>query len=570
VAGRGFYSRPEIRDLLNALRALADPTDDLALAGLLRSPGFALSDVALFQLAEEREAASGTPLWDVLRHRAALWPGDRGHRAARAAIVIDDLHEQAGRTPVADLLKAFVDRTDYRAALLRAGQARGARNVAKLLADAHTSTIVSVGEFLEYIDGLRDSGTREGEARATVEGAVQIMSVHQAKGLEFPVVVLGDVTKRARPGYGPLVDPALGVVLPLKDDSEVKSAIYQLARDRASDQEQAESGRLLYVAATRAREKLILSGCIGSKRDGSPRSPEGWLRDLCSDDGLDLAVEQIDHNAEGNQVINLDLRAGSTPVACAVYEPLWHDRMIAEAGERTAEPVAVRRVPLPPPLLAPIVALEETIDQRTAAQERTPPQQVWRVVPAVSSPRAPRWVVGSLVHQALAAWRFPAAGSPHQDEAFDRWARAHGRELGIADPHQLTDAASQAARLLLRFHDHPLFVDMDSSERRLHEVPYSLMSDGRVETGILDALFLREGRWTIVEFKTDEVRDRAALDALLAEEDYIPQATRYVEAAEQLLGQRPRLLLCLLNYAAGVHVLHPSDTVPGPAAGLAE
>ena len=67
VAGRGFYDRPEIRDLLNALAALADPTDDLALAGLLRSPALALSDAGLYRLCEARDGAEGpTSLWQTL------------------------------------------------------------------------------------------------------------------------------------------------------------------------------------------------------------------------------------------------------------------------------------------------------------------------------------------------------------------------------------------------------------------------------------------------------------------------------------------------------------------------
>jgi len=220
VAGRGFYGRPEIRDLLTALQTLADPTDDLALVGLLRSPAFALSDAALFRLCQERDRAEeAVPLWDVLREAGDGLSEEDGPRAERAARIVADLHGQVGRTSVADLLKALLDATDYRAGLIQAGLARGARNVAKLLADAHASGIVGVGEFLEYVNGLRDSGTREGEARATAEGAVQIMTVHAAKGLEFPVVVIGDVTYEGRERRDPLVDPDLGVLLPLKDVS---------------------------------------------------------------------------------------------------------------------------------------------------------------------------------------------------------------------------------------------------------------------------------------------------------------------------------------------------------------
>jgi ATP-dependent helicase/nuclease subunit A len=138
VAGRGFYNRPEIRDLLNGLQALADPTDDLALVGLLRSPAFALSDAALYRLCAERDDREDPiPLWNALRQAGAGLTGEDGRRAGRAVGVIADLHDQVGRSPVADVLKAFLDATGYRAALIQAGESRGARNVSKLLADEH-------------------------------------------------------------------------------------------------------------------------------------------------------------------------------------------------------------------------------------------------------------------------------------------------------------------------------------------------------------------------------------------------------------------------------------------------
>ncbi len=548
VAGRGFYGRPEIRDLLNALQALADPTDDLALVGLLRSPAFALSDAALFRLCQERDQAEeAVLLWDVLQKAGSELSGENGQRAERAIRIITDLHDQVGRTSVADLLKALLDATDYRAGLIRAGQARGTRNVAKLLADAHASGIVGVGEFLEYVNGLRDSGTREGEARATAEGAVQIMSVHAAKGLEFPIVVIGDVTYRGRERRDPLIDPKLGVLLPLKDEDDSLPGIYRLGKLRDNDQEDAESDRLLYVAATRAREKLIFSGCIKLKRDGTLGSSRGWLGKIGGPEGLGLVGTPIAHNEEGADAVHLDLQMGKTPVSCTIYEPGYV--CSHPTGETRAE--ISLSVPLPPPFLEPVSPGIEHLDQRTSEQDRIPPQRVWRVVPAVKQPRAPAWVVGSLVHEALAAWRFP-------DDEFESWAEARARGYGITDPRQLADAVRQSQRLLLRFQAHLLFHEMDAADRRLHEVPYSLVVDGRVESGIMDALYLREGIWTIVEFKTDEVRNEADFERLLAEGDYLAQAHRYMAAAELLLGQRSLFILCMLNYAGGVH-LYPVE-----------
>lgn len=218
--------------------------------------------------------------------------------------------------------------------------------------------------------------------------------------------------------------------------------------------------------------------------------------------------------------------------------------------------------PLPPPLLAPIAADREGADLKLAGQDRIPPQRVWRVVPPARRPRAPAWVVGSLVHEALASWRFPdGAPSAGPARGFAPWAHARAREYGLTDARQLADAANRSRRLLLRFQSHPLYAEMDGAGLRLHEVPYSLLVDGRVESGILDAVYRRAGAWTLVEFKTDRVEDPAGLARLLAGQGYAAQALRYLRAAEQLLGRPPRLILCLLNYAGHVH-LHQLGTDP--------
>jgi ATP-dependent helicase/nuclease subunit A len=199
VAGRGFYDRFEIRSLLNGLVAMADPTDDLALVGFLRSPSVGLTDAALYLLrfpptsVVPRESHKPCSVWAILNHPALpdiVPPGDLS-RAVRGRDLVSELHELAGRAPVATLLKQLLDRTNYRAVLQATeGGPRAQRNVDKLLADAHTSGLVSVREFVEYVHTLRDAGARESEAPTEAGSAVQLMTVHKAKGLEFPVVVI--------------------------------------------------------------------------------------------------------------------------------------------------------------------------------------------------------------------------------------------------------------------------------------------------------------------------------------------------------------------------------------------
>jgi ATP-dependent helicase/nuclease subunit A len=541
VAGRGFYHRPEIRDLLNALQALADPTDDLALAGLLRSPALALTDETLFRLHQARQSAAPVSLWEALSQSGATLTTGDNQRQIRAVEIVQRLHQQVGRVSVADLLKAFLDMTDYRAALIEAGQKRAARNVAKLLADAHTSGIVGVGEFLEYVLGLRDSGTREGEARATAEGVVQLMTVHAAKGLEFPIVVIGDVTYRLPQRNGLLLDPELGLLLPQKDGLGMAAASYRLGKLQADDQEQAESDRLLYVAATRAQEKLMLSGCIELSKNMTPARLSGWLGQLAGAEVLGLAGTPVNYNDAGATAIELRLQVGRTPVACAIYEPEFSQAVSKYRETRVRE----LPTPLPPPLLGPISTDLGQEKETPISAERS--QRVWRVVPTVERPRAPAWVVGKLVHSALAAWRFP-------DDRFEAWLEAQARSTGLIDERQLKDAVRETQRLLRRFQEHPLYQAMDRAKQRRHEVPYSLMIDGELENGIIDALFLTSATWTIVEFKTDAIRAEAELEATLIESDYRSQVRRYAEAVKRTHGQEPRAILCWLNYRDGVKI----------------
>jgi ATP-dependent helicase/nuclease subunit A len=113
----------------------------------------------------------------------------------------------------------------------------------------------------------------------------------------------------------------------------------------------------------------------------------------------------------------------------------------------------------------------------------------------------------------------------------------------------------RAERILTRFQGTGLYADMAAAQR-FHEVPYSVFDqEGRLEHGVIDALFREQAGWVLVEFKTDHVRGAEELEQKLDEVDYVPQVARYLAAAERLLGVRPRPVLCLLNYAGTVRLV---------------
>ena len=558
VAGRGFYNRPEVRDLLNALAAIADPTDDLALAGILRSPAFGLTDAALYLLRwGNGETRRG--LWDALEADLSHLGEPDAARATFARETVARLHGLVGRVPVAQVLKALLDATHYRAALrLTPGGDRLRRNVDKLLADAHRSGLVSVAEFLEYVTALRDVAARESEAPIEAIGAVQLMTVHKAKGLEFPVVVIADAAHRGGGRTGMvIVEPARGVALNLQDSkSKARPAHHRLAALRQAAMEEAESKRLLYVAATRAREKLLISGHTKLKRDGS-LTLAGWLAWLGTQAGLEKA--HLDALPPAAQPVPLTWPDGN--LTCTIHPPqaapLSPEQAelaaVLESGERPTMVAAEESdTPFTPDLLEPFyVPLSDDADEKTRRREQESPDHEWRVIPHPQQ-GPPARVVGKLAHIALAHWRFP------DQPDFEVFVFPYALEAGLTDHGEIAEAMSEARRLLARFQQHPLYAKLAAAERH-HELPYSVELAEGPHSGIIDLLYRADGRWTVVEFKTDELRATDDLKAHIIAKKYDRQVRRYVEAVECLLGERPRALLVFLNVGRQVRVVDLSD-----------
>ena len=548
VAGKGFYDRPEIRDLLNALAALADPADDLALAGLLRSPAFGLTDADLYRLRFPSGGDHPRPLYPSLREASNL-------SFAHVAEIISHLHALAGRLPVAELLKEFLDRTHYRAILKAVGGAqRLARNVDKLLADAHRSRLGAVGDFLEYVQSLRDVGAREGEAPAEVGGAVQLMTVHKAKGLEFPLVVIADAAyDHSGSGGAVHLDPALGVLLKIQtprrgvSTEDARPCAWQLGALADADREDAEDLRLLYVAFTRAKEKVVVSGhakISAAKTDPGRLLLSGWLKQL----GEVIELNEVRLSGDTMEAPR-DLRlspAWADAVTVALH-PSLPDQPMASRPETQPEPEPVSS---PGPLATTTFAPSRPIALPVEAETETradPPARVWRVVAAGHTP--PAWVVGQLVHEALRCWLFPDRSD------FDARLRPTALRAGLTGETLIRSALHEARRLLERFHAHSLFAEMDRATERYHEIPYTLNDDA----GIIDVLYRSPVGWTVADFKTDDVRDEAQLRVVIREKRYDAQLKRYAGAVVTQLGAPPRALLVFLNAGGGVSAVTLED-----------
>jgi len=286
IAGRGFYDRQEITDISNLLASLASPLDNLRLAAALRSPMFALSDETLFSL-----RLSGRPLWDSLADESIYLPAGQSEAVTFARETLSKLRGLVGRTSAADLILLASGETGYLATLMALphGERRVA-NVEKFIEQANGLPMMSLSEFIGRIDDMKIKAAREGEAAIEEAGAVRLMTIHKSKGLEFPVVCIVDATYGGgwdRDIIALHADHGLAISVraegsPAEDDPP-RPAFFEMIKRLEEQMDQAEKKRLLYVAATRARDHLIITGAIGkSKMRG-----DHWLGQIASAIGIE-------------------------------------------------------------------------------------------------------------------------------------------------------------------------------------------------------------------------------------------------------------------------------------------
>jgi len=271
VKGRGFFDSQEVRDVINLLEAVEDSDNTIALAAALRSPLFGLSDRCLFDLVV-RKSGETRDLGRLFADASSRfdWLSAERDAALRALNSLRELREIRGHLSLAEVLERALDLTDFEAVL--AAQQGGGRQMV-----ANVRKLVEIGrgfdrrgyfgfrDFVRHLRSLVETEPREPEAQilGETEDVVRLMTIHQGKGLEFPVVFLADVGRQApRAEYDYLVSNPRGLLL--RDtvgssQSEIPNYLVEEEVARGKRRAEAESARVLYVAITRARDRLVVS-----------------------------------------------------------------------------------------------------------------------------------------------------------------------------------------------------------------------------------------------------------------------------------------------------------------------
>ncbi|MBN9400948.1 MAG: UvrD-helicase domain-containing protein ['Candidatus Kapabacteria' thiocyanatum] len=278
--GRAFFSRPEIADLRNLLLWCSDTADDLALFCVLRSPMMMVDDIDLVRI-----AGSPVSAWDALS--GMVRNGSAGESLQAAWKVLDEARTTIGLIPPTQVLRRALSSSRWYPSI--AGDRRRDQivaNVDKAL-DILDDTSTSAGATLrDLVDALTPPSERDTEAERTFMAdpdAVQVMTIHASKGLEFPVVIVAD-TNAGVPPPGWIWSDEMGLTLSLTDRiyrsdgravERPTSFMHDINRQATILRDGAEERRLLYVAMTRARDHLLVSMPFGITSRGFLSAPKG-------------------------------------------------------------------------------------------------------------------------------------------------------------------------------------------------------------------------------------------------------------------------------------------------------
>ena len=335
VQGKGFYQREEVTDLIQLLRFLDNTTDEIALAAVLRSPLCGISDNALFALRSAPEIGETADekklprrnLWRaVQKHRDIQFIEEAEHAELdRVAEFLGEMIQRRSRYSIADLLRHAVAATDFMPVI--AANFDGAHRIANVeklfrLAEGFEKSGQLIRDFVHYVEKFEEAGGRETEGQIDkTANVVRLMTIHQAKGLEFPVVIIPDLHRYRSDRDNSLFvldrHKGFSVAVPDGRGSVVRGATFKDFRRRSDLRERFESMRLLYVAATRAEDRLIFSAAASQNelKNLAASESDRWLAWLWQ------ALELDDHPEKGvmkfGDDVQIDLRVNREPITQA-------------------------------------------------------------------------------------------------------------------------------------------------------------------------------------------------------------------------------------------------------------
>jgi ATP-dependent helicase/nuclease subunit A len=573
VGGPGYWSRQQVADACALLATIANPLDDKALFGALASPACGVAPDTLWLL--RAAAGRGRSVWPALERAVGLGEAE-GELAAparleqipaaelallrRFAATIAALRLRAPRLPLADLIDAAIAETGYDLAVLMrpAGEARFAnlRKLMRLAAEFELREGRDLRGLLDFLATRASDGEAPAATAAEDHDGVRIMTVHSAKGLEFDVVAVPCLSRRLLAGARtPLLTlgrdgeaPRVGMQLRRLGAPSVNLYSYEELRREAQERQSEEELRLFHVAATRARERLILSGVATPRAGNGIKPATPVVERIVAGFGIDRERDSLVPVPAPQPRPGLEASFGPSEIAVRVNLPSPQRAAELTARRRDAEaapplgagpaPLVERRPPATPsrPLSYSALSayeecpyrfyLERVLDlgDRGRPFNRIADETTTASGPARAA-REERTARGAAVHSLL-EWSQANGWQEPSEEAVRRHAVAAG--LDPETDAQLDDLLAPVRGWL----GSALLRDRVLGGGAVRaEVPILLGIGGTVLRGSIDLLVERPGAAPlVVDYKTDRLDGSAPADHVSR---YETQRTIYALAVSE-------------------------------------
>ncbi len=539
-AAKGYFGKQQVVDLLGYLRLLHNRYDDEALLTVLASPFVGISNDGL---ALVRRSASRRPLFVGIEYSLPAELAQRDARLLRAFRQrFDRLADALPRLSLERLCERIVSEHDYDLAVLAQWDGRrryaNIRKLARLARSYEALRGPDVEGFVRFVAEQEAVGARELEAVAEEEGAdaVRLLTIHAAKGLEFDVVIVADAG-RDRPPPSPeeilaLADGRFGFRVADPVTTKRHAAFdYEEVKDARAREDEAERLRLYYVAMTRAKERLIVSGAIDREKKADAVTPIGWvLARLDADEELDAAGDAPAEIARNGarfvvRIDRYDEPSWQASPGAAADDSESGQLSLFAAGEEAA---AARAPALQPLITAPDPPLHRarrlsftalsTFEQcsykyyalRVAGMaERRPEHRAGE-----GGLRATE--VGDAVHRLLEQVDLHAPAAPDLEQVREWYPTVSDEELERIRVFVASYCNSELARRVAA---------LSSIEKERH---FTFEHDGVLLHGYLDVLHLDGPRALVVDYKTNLVGDASPEEIVAA--DYRLQRLVYALA----------------------------------------
>lgn len=493
--GRGLLERQEIADLIAVLSYAADPEDEIALLGLLRSPLICLSDDDLALLAgpggkDLIENARRDPRCKLLRELTSMSQHLRPSEILRRAISMTGFEQICERLDGSGGMTANIDR------------------FISLTSSIERQEPTPLKDFSQFIGELKSRSARIGDppAAGDTTNAVRCMTVHAAKGLQFPVVILPDLFRKTRASGGKWqFTREDGIAFKLKNPDHPlgereETERYKEIHSRDRESSNAEAKRLLYVAMTRARDRLVLPTHIEMKNAGS------WHEWLCP------VVKKFSEDKQMEV---------SSPLDKPAYDRKRREKtqgsgVISNMDGRTFE--------------APDDGMKIFTVSQLECYYRCPQEYYLKYVLGLPAneifkeggEKLPANVFGSIVHSILEGYGSSAKS------ALDDIIRTACISNGVIPDKTITRTVR---RTIDAFDRHPLAKGLDKGSRELR---FDWRMNNTTITGSIDWLKPAKDGFEIIDFKTDHIESRQIAERA---KEYDLQMLCYALAAEEATGK---------------------------------